>query len=124
MHMIVQFATPFGDAKKMQLHVRMLIKMLTHDPRIGLHDFDAELFLQFADQRFARRFPCLDLATGELPVAGIEGASRTLTEQIAAVRAQQNGRGDVGDFHIGNKRLATGLQAFFFVDVSPLILPA
>jgi hypothetical protein len=77
----------------------VFIDVLAHEPRRRKRRFDAELFMQLAYQRRARRFARLDLAAGKFPVAGIERLRGALAEQKASVRPQDHGGGDLGDVH-------------------------
>jgi hypothetical protein len=81
MHVVVQLAAPIADAEEIEPHMGMLIHMLAAQPGVGARHADAQLFAEFAHQRGMRGFAGLDLAAGEFPVAGIEGAGRALAEQ-------------------------------------------
>ena len=67
-------------------------------------DIDAKLLAELPHQRLARCFPCLDLATGEFPVARVEGAGRALTQQHGAIRPGKDRGGDIDDLVHFNPR--------------------
>jgi hypothetical protein len=102
MHVVVQLAAPVADAEEIQPDMGVFVNMLAAQPGVGARHADAEFLAQLAQQRGVRRLAGLDLAAGEFPVAGIEGARRALAEQEfhhAIRRASlDDGGGDFGDF--------------------------
>ncbi len=83
-------------ALEVELDVRVLVLVAAHEPWRGAADDDAELLVQFAIERIARRLAGLELAAGKLPVAGVHLARRTLREQHAAI-AQDHRGSDLDD---------------------------
>jgi hypothetical protein len=103
MHMVVQFATPVAHAEKVESDMGVLIDMLAAQPGVGARHAYAQLLAQFAHQRRMRRLAGLDLAAGEFPVAGVEGAGRALAEQElhGTIRRApfDDGGGDFGELN-------------------------
>ena len=93
----LRLAFPRGDAKEMQPHRRMGIRIDARDPGRGGGDGDAELFGELAAERGARILARLDLSAGKFPVAGIRLALGALREQERAVGPLDHGRGDFGE---------------------------
>ena len=77
------------------------------EPGPGAVDDDAEFFFQFARERGGVAFSRLDLATGKLPVAGVNLAFGAAGEQVLGTPrgfAQQDGGGDFGEFCVCHAR--------------------
>src|SRR5262249_33629447 len=88
-----------------------------NEPRSGAFDDDAELFGEFARERFAWQLAGLDLATRELPVTRIRLAEGALREQHAAVGCDDDRRSDRGErvVHVGRVLLRSpGAPAYPF----------
>ncbi len=60
---------------------------------------DAELLVQFADQRILRPFAVIQLAAGKLPQSGERLAFRPLRDQHAVVGVDQCAGDDEGELH-------------------------
>src|SRR5207249_4820481 len=92
-----RFAAPAEDTEEIKLDERMRIKVSPGEPWRGARDFDAELFAKLACERLARRFACFELASRELPIAGIRRSGKALREQHLAIAALQHGRRNAND---------------------------
>ncbi len=93
----LRLALPGRHAEEMQPHRRVRVGVDARDPGRGLAHADAELLLELAVEGRARVLPGLDLAAGELPVAGIGLALGAAGEEEGAVGPLDDGGGDLGD---------------------------
>lgn len=71
-------------------------------PSGQLCDFNAQFFEEFSTQRLLHAFTALHLATGELPIAGIDLATGTGSQQKNHRRANQHADGDFNHRAIGS----------------------
>ena len=78
--------------------------MAQADQRARLLNGDAELLVQLAAQRGLGVLAGLDLATGKLPLAGIELVRGPLADQHFALRVAQRTGGDVDVLTCGTQR--------------------
>jgi len=74
----------------------MRVGIDARDPGRGLADLDAEFLLQFAGECRARVLARLDLAAGELPVAGIGLALGAAGQEKGPVGPFDDRGGNVG----------------------------
>src|SRR5690606_908322 len=90
-----RLALPSCDLAEGQAHDVLGVLVHIGDPGRGCGDLDIELFLQLARQGFQYRFTRFDLAAGQLPPAGPRLVGRTLAQQQAPIRSENDACGYV-----------------------------
>ena len=86
----VQLAGPSGHAPETQTHPCVLVVVVARKPGITPSDIDAELLVKLARERRVNSLARLDLASRKFPVAGVDLARGSLSEQERAVVALQD----------------------------------